>query len=382
MNDSSGKLGRQGFNKLLSMLIGLGLAFGSTLAFGGSGHGQGQFNQKPRAQAAAEPGVRSKLMAERKLGKRLKKMLRRMQQQGQAEGEMVDVIVRYKDKPDQAEKYRSTQLGAQHKRGYKRLKMRTLSVPKHKLELLAKGKRVEFISLDSPVTSLSRSAKKTAKLPEQASANGIYTGSGVTVAVLDSGVAGHADVNVQLALDCTAEAAGGSETLRDEFNTTSYINSDGSMNWSSNAWIETGDDNTPNTGEITVEVDDCPDAGSRCIEFDSDTYALNDTLEREVNLSGAASATLSFDYHLDFAGAEYLLEVSSDGGASWEPTPLATYSTPALVFGENIDLTPYASPNTRIRFRLTDTDGNAHLYIDDLQIDYTLAEGGCSTVKT
>ena len=314
-----------GLFSLLSVIVGFSLALGSTLAFGAPGNGHGKLRDQIKVSDA-----RGKKRG--KMGKRIKKL-------AESDGtEMVDVIVRYKDKPGKAEKTRTAKLGAKNKRTYKKLKMRSLRVPAHKLEELANAEDVDYVTMDTPVTSLSRSAKKTARLPEQATANGLYDGSGVTVAVLDSGVANHADMNVQVSMDCTQPSAAGSQTLRDEFNSTSYNNSDGSMDWSGKSWIETGDNNSPSGGDIAVEVDYCPSSSSRCIEFDSDSGALNDTIEREMDLSGATSATLSFDYRLDYSGAEYVLEVSTDGGASWLSSPLAVYNTPAQVFGESIDL--------------------------------------------
>ncbi len=145
--------------------------------------------------------------------------------------------------------------------------------------------------------------------------------------------------------------SGGSDTVRDEFNSTSYGNNDRSENWSTD-WIESGDNGSPSSGDITVEVDDCPDDDSRCIEFDGDA-GLNAAVEREVDLSAASSATLSFDFHLDGSSAEYVLEVSTDGGASWQSPALRTFASKESG-SERIDLSAHTSANTRIRFRLTD----------------------------
>ncbi len=167
------------------------------------------------------------------------------------------------------------------------------------------------------------------------------------------------------------------ETLRDDFNTVSYVNNDGSMPWST-GWIETGDYNGPSGGNVTVEVDIiCPVLLNRCVEFDGDT-GLNSTLEREMDLSGVTSATLTFDYKLDHSSAEYTLDVSSDGGAAW--TTLRTYSN-AINSSDSVDLTPYASASTRIRFRLSGPEEDAHLGIDNILVTYqTTSSGGGSSL--
>ena len=98
---------------------------------------------------------------------------------------------------------------------------------------------------------------------------------------------------------------------------------------------------------------------------------MNDSIERRVDLAGAAEATLTFDYRLyDVAEtAEFVLEVSTDDGSTWESTPLGVYNDEELVFGETVDLSPYATGDTRIRFRVTNSDEDAHLYIDNVRVD-------------
>ena len=130
--------------------------------------------------------------------------------------------------------------------------------------------------------------------------------------------------------------------------------------------METSDNGSPSGGDITVEYDYCPKSSSRCIEFDADS-GLNASIEREADLSGADSATLEFDYRLDEDEAEYKLEISGNGGASW--TTLAVYDDEEVVFGESFDISQFISQQTRIRFRLTDDDeDDAHLYIDNVVI--------------
>ena len=107
--------------------------------------------------------------------------------------EWVDVIVVYKATPSPSERARIEALGGENQRAYGRLNMRSLSVPAQRLHALANNPNIEYITLDEPVTAFSAAARYTAHLPDPAQANAVYDGSGVKVAVIDSGVFHHGD---------------------------------------------------------------------------------------------------------------------------------------------------------------------------------------------
>ena len=233
--------------------------------------------------------------------------------------QMVDVIVTYKAMPGQAETDRARGLGGEIRRAYGHLPMRVIRVPIHALDALARGKGVRFVTPDDPVEAFSPSARRTARLPGPDSSSFVPVDPNLGVAVLDSGIGSHSDIHVRNRVDCLDGATGGGcgvsgpAVFLDSFDTTSYSNSDGAADWSASPWIETGDNGSPSGGDITVEVDDCPDSGDRCIEFDNDA-GIGASIERGIDLSGVDSATLVFDYRLDASYAEYVLEVSPDGG--------------------------------------------------------------------
>ncbi len=164
-------------------------------------------------------------------------------------------------------------------------------------------------------------------------------------------------------------AAGDTHYVRDQFDTVSYSNNRGDVNWRTD-WMEAQDNTNPHYDNITVEVENCPDPSSQCIEFDGDG-GVGNAIQRGVDLGQALTATLTFDYRVDHDGVTYALDVSPDGGRNW--TTLKTYATEALVFGETVDLTPYTGENTQIRFRLAEGFSYHHLYIDNVQIAYTTA---------
>jgi hypothetical protein len=74
------------------------------------------------------------------------------------------------------------------------------------------------------------------------------------------------------------------ETFRDNFSTVSYSNNDGTFNFSGN-WVESGDNNNPNSGRIAI-------SGNRLMLQNLD----NAFITRSLDLSGALSATLTFDF--------------------------------------------------------------------------------------
>ena len=153
-------------------------------------------------------------------------------------------------------------------------------------------------------------------------------------------------------------------TARDLFDAASYSNNNGTRNWST-TWIETGDDNAVAAGDVAIVNDN---AALRLVVKDDDNSAI-----RQVNLIGFTSPTLSFQrrrFGLDAAGEFVAVEVSSNGGAFVEIARFAGAATDPAYSFFTYDLTPYISPNTRIRFRtpagaMDDTEG---VFFDDVQI--------------
>ena len=139
--------------------------------------------QKPPVQKPVPP----QLLAEAKMSDGIKMKARAGKQ------EMVDVIVQYNSPPGNFELSRSASLGAQSKRDYQHFRMKALKVPAQALHGLAKGNRVQFVSLDVPVETSSLAAKQTANLPGAGTNQILVPSQSIAVAVLDSGI-DHGDV--------------------------------------------------------------------------------------------------------------------------------------------------------------------------------------------
>ncbi len=103
----------------------------------------------------------------------------------------VEVVVSYADHPELFDDARVAELGGEVVRSYTSLAMRAIRVPAGSLNELALETRVDRLSLDTPVHSVSESARITANVPEGAQANAVFEGAGIGVAIIDSGVSKH-----------------------------------------------------------------------------------------------------------------------------------------------------------------------------------------------
>ena len=231
---------------------------------------------------------------------------------GNGKPEKVDVIMVYNSEPDQAEIDRVKGLGGETRREFRNFDMRVISVPEHVVDRLGNGNGVRFVAKDAPIESFSAAARQTAGAPAAGSANAFAVDSNIGIAVLDSGVAAHSDLNVATRLNCTASAVTPSGTFADIFSTASYSNNDGSLSFSSN-WVEENDDGSASSTSGAMYV------SSGSVYMNNRDGGSLPAIRRTANLAGASSATLSFDYLGYGAGGLDIvaIEVSSDGGASY-----------------------------------------------------------------
>ena len=164
----------------------------------------------------------------------------------------------------------------------------------------------------------------------------------------------------------------------DDFQTDDYTGSTGSLSFASN-WVENDEDGGGSSGG-NVEIDNdssCPTPNNYCIELEAET--IEDSLYREMDLSPYTSATLTYDYDLEDNGVEeYVVEVSSDGGANY--TVLKTYVHNSATGSESFDISAYISSNTRVRFRVTGVQDGADLLIDNFQVSVTSAAGSTTAL--
>ena len=166
----------------------------------------------------------------------------------------------------------------------------------------------------------------------------------------------------------TSAVAITSLTYRDEFWNESYSGSDGNTSWLS-SWVESGESDGPGSGAMRINqnsrchTDDCLIIGR-----EGGSYA---SLYRSYGSAGAASVSLTFDYerHKHGSGNGSVELAASQNGTTW--TVIATFSLQVEDGNQQLgsyDLSPFAGPNSRIRFSLIGGSDNSHLNVDNVEI--------------
>ena len=150
-------------------------------------------------------------------------------------------------------------------------------------------------------------------------------------------------------------------TVRDEFNTNgSGAGSDGSVNWIGD-WVEIGEADNFSNGGVRV-------TGNR-LRIGS----ANRGARRSANLSGAASATLTFNFEkTDLDDANDFLVLAVAASAAGPFTNLVTYTIPNGTGNASFDISGFISDETTIRFLTSGSNGNSDFFFfDNVQIAFT-----------
>jgi hypothetical protein len=108
-----------------------------------------------------------------------------------------------------------------------------------------------------------------------------------------------------------------------------------------------------------------------------ETQVVGASVSLGVDLSGARSATLSLDYNndLDKQGAVEV-RISTDGGANYRTLSDGTFSSTSHTGSGTVsfDISDHLSADTKIQFLVTGTRGGDRLFIDNVQVDYHVAD--------
>ncbi|MET0436527.1 MAG: peroxidase family protein, partial [Devosia sp.] len=158
-------------------------------------------------------------------------------------------------------------------------------------------------------------------------------------------------------------------TYADSFNNNSFSNTNGSTTWGT-SWVETGDNNSPNNGQIQIDDD-----LNNVLGFVTGDGAQ---IQRTVNLANATSATLSYsivESGLDINDDTLTVFFSRTGlEADFVQVDLINSAT-NTVNNRSINLNLFGSgaftANAAIRFVASSFENGDSVAIDNLTISYT-----------
>lgn len=155
-----------------------------------------------------------------------------------------------------------------------------------------------------------------------------------------------------------------SSSVGDRFSTVAYNNNDGTAAWVNN-WTEVGDDGNPAAGNLVIvngelTMDDRPNSGG------------SPYVRRRVNLAGATTATMTFDWKTT-SGVDNSDSIDVwvwNGG--WTNIDIITNITGAQSGTNTYDLTPYISATTDVVLRVRANYGGTseQFIVDNLFISY------------
>ncbi|MEZ6032244.1 MAG: PKD domain-containing protein [Planctomycetaceae bacterium] len=125
--------------------------------------------------------------------------------------------------------------------------------------------------------------------------------------------------------------------------------------------------------------------GTHAAEVDGSANNATLTLASAVDLTGFASATLTFDWLIEsgFDAGEYLsLDISTNGGSTWQTDVRrlsGDVSQEDVWHSETIDLTAYATSSVRIRFRSKVSSSTEDANVDNVRIVGSAATSGAGS---
>lgn len=224
------------------------------------------------------------------------------------------------------------------------------------------------------------------RMDKKSSANGdvVYPGDTIqyTIVISNVGAAEASDISltdyvpegatyVANSSWVTAPAAT-SGTVRDNFSTVSFNNNDGTVNWQ-NSWQEISESDGPTTGSVRVN--------SGMLRLDNHLRrTTRPGASRRVDLSGATSAVLSFNYSTSGGteNADYAIVQVSSNGINWSTVGTYHYRDSGTA---TIDISSYISSLTSVRFQISQEfyGSDEYFNVDNVQIAFQGSSSGTIT---
>ncbi|NND96300.1 MAG: DUF4347 domain-containing protein, partial [Pirellulaceae bacterium] len=164
-------------------------------------------------------------------------------------------------------------------------------------------------------------------------------------------------------------------TILDQFNTVAFNGNDGTQNWTGN-WVELDESDGPTLGKVRVDNNALHIYGNGSNFFEG--------AHRIADLSGATTATLSFDYNLiKGSSSRFRVQVSTDGVIWSDPTLIYDSSFAGSESGSvtDHDISAYISSTTHVRFWQDEWgDSTDHIYFDNVRIEHEGAQNNAPTL--
>ncbi len=162
------------------------------------------------------------------------------------------------------------------------------------------------------------------------------------------------------------------ETYRDTFVSVSFGGNDGSLSFAG-PWRERGEADGPGAGTIRVVADDrCRGGTGQCLRIGTDAGTLDPyAVDRSADLGAAEDATLRFSWRRRSQGqasGSVAVRISANGGTSWTTLMTLPLAGSQKQQAESIDIGPWMSPTTTIRFDGQGSAANGYIHFDDVEI--------------
>ncbi|MFT6528693.1 MAG: hypothetical protein ACJAZB_000325 [Psychrosphaera sp.] len=149
----------------------------------------------------------------------------------------------------------------------------------------------------------------------------------------------------------------------DRFNSVSYSNNDGELDWSG-SWNESNDDGSPSSGKITISNSELTITSSSV------------SISREADLSSLSTATLSFSYSsvTSYSDDIVYLQIRTANG-NWTTLESFIGSDSSNASGDvTYDITSYIGSDVDVRFvTASGFDSNDSFKVNDFAIDGTIS---------
>jgi len=151
--------------------------------------------------------------------------------------------------------------------------------------------------------------------------------------------------------------------LFDGFDAVAYDNNNGTRPWSGN-WMEFFESNGPTAGRIRVTLSSKAQSLMLTLSALPDGFGVR----RGANLTGASTATLSYDWLRDSYSGVVKARASWDGGSNWADIFSHTTGNDVSLQSSTYDISAYISPAFVIEFIAQSPTGGT-IYFDNVKIE-------------